>query len=136
MDTEISVSGLLGARTATVEKQRDLPTGATFEFTLEPVTVGFAQDTNEAITAVVVKHGADSTVAAKRRPTGKAQTAILNAMEAGEPGRVWTRDDLRIAAAAAGVDHRNSVRVAIQGLTEHAFITLAVGGYSLPARCT
>lgn len=130
-DTEIAVSGLMGTRTATVEKQRDLPTGATFDFTLEPITVGFAKDTNESITAVVVKHGDESTKAAKRRPTGKAQAAILNAMEAGDAAKVWTRDELRISAAAGGVMHRNSVSHAIDGLITQQFIDITIGGYRL-----
>jgi len=135
VDTEISITGTSGTRTATVVKQRDLPTGATFDFTLEAVTVGFEATTHDSITAVVVKHGEESTIAAKRRPTGTAQIAILNAMEADEAGKVWTRDQIRVAVAAAGITHRNSIRAALDKLIEDKFIIHAVAGYRLNS-CT
>jgi hypothetical protein len=132
VDTEIAVSGLDRTRTATVSKQRDLPSGATFDFTLVPVTIGFDATTRESITAVVVQHGPESTASAKRRPIGKAQLAILNAMEAGEPGRIWTQDDIKLACAAAGVTHRNTRKHALLGLGIAGFIRPTVGGYCLP----
>jgi len=133
VDVEIAVTGVSGTRTASVVKQRDLPTGGTFDFTLDPVTVGFHPVTNETITAIVVKHGDESTVTAKRRPTGKATNAILNGMGAGEADKVWTRDELRIAAAAGGVIHRNSVSDAIARLLKADFIQMELGGYRMTA---
>lgn len=132
VDTEIVVSGVEGTCTATVVKQRDLPTGATFDFTLDPIVVGRDPTTNNNVTTIVVKHGAESTASAKRRPTGKAQIAILAAMEAGEAGRVWTSDDFKPVCAAAGVTHRNTRRDALLGLGTAGFIVLTVGGYRLP----
>ncbi len=132
VDVEIAVTGASGTRTASVVKQRDLPTGGAFDFSLEPVTVGFHPITHETITAIVVKHGDESTVTAKRRPTGKAQLAILNAMEAGEPGRIWTADDIKVACDGAGITHRNTRRAACLALATAHFIVHSVGGYRLP----
>jgi hypothetical protein len=132
VDTEIVVSGVDGTRTATVVKQRDFATGATFDFTLDPIVVGRDPATGDNVTAIAVKHGAESTASAKRRPTGKAQVAILNAMEAGEVGRIWTPDDFKVICAAAGVTHRNTRRDALVGLGTTGFIIQTVGGYRLP----
>ncbi len=132
VDTEIVVSGVDGTRTATVVKQRDFATGATFDFTVDPIVVGRNPATGENVTAIVVKHGAESTASAKRRPTGKAQVAILNAMEVGEVGRIWASDDFKVICAAAGVTHRNTRRDALVGLGTAGFIVPTVGGYRLP----
>ena len=132
VDTEIVVAGVDGTRTATIVKQRDLPTGASFEFTLDPVVVGRDPSSGDDVTAIVVKHGAESTASAKRRPTGKAQLAILNAMEAGESGRIWTADDIKVACDGAGIKHRNTRRDACLAMATAGFITPTVGGYRLP----
>ena len=44
----------MGTRTATVEKQRDRPSGDSFEFTFDPVLVGEDHAAREAIMTVVV----------------------------------------------------------------------------------
>lgn len=129
VDTEIAVTGNMGTRSAEVTKQRDLPTGDVFEFTVTPVTIGRDPDTGDNITGIVATHSASP--AGRRRPTGKAQTAILNAMEAGERGKVWSRDELRVAANGAGIKHRNTIRDAIDRLTETGFLVASVGGHRL-----
>lgn len=126
VDTELAVAGQTGIRTAMVEKQRDLPTGETFGFTLEPVVVG--RDDSGDITTVVV---AEADAKSVRRPAGKAQAAILNAMEAGDKERIWSRDDLKVAANAAGILHRNSIRDAVDKLQADGYVTPCVGGYRL-----
>jgi len=131
VDVEIAVSGMAGIRTATVMKQRDLPIGAAFDFTLEPIGVGFNPITNDTITTVVVVHGEESTASAKRRPTGKARIAIFNVMEHGAEGQIWTRDALQLAAIAGGALHRNTFAQALDGLLEQEFIVPTVGGYVL-----
>jgi RecA-family ATPase len=56
IDTEIQLStGEAGARMARATKQRDLPTGAECEFTLELITLGMDRD-GDPVTSCIVKH--------------------------------------------------------------------------------
>src|SRR5206468_2259133 len=77
VDTEIEVSVKGELRVATVTKQRDLPGGARYGFRLVPVELGRDAD-GDPVTSCVIKHVEDLP-AERRKPTGKNQTALLNA---------------------------------------------------------
>lgn len=79
VDTEIEVSGQDNPRQAKVTKQRDLPSGDTFAFDLEAVTIGQDDETGEAITACVVVHR-DDVPQQRKVPSGRNQQLMLGAI--------------------------------------------------------
>jgi hypothetical protein len=133
VDTEILVEGLEGTRTATVCKQRDMPSGQVYAFTLEPVTVGTDAEDGTAITSCVV--AVTDAPAKQRRVSGKNQEALLAGL------REWQREhnsadlissiDLTAVAKVQGLKARNRKQEAIDGLIRHEYLQPAVGGYRL-----
>jgi len=138
VDTEIEVSGQANPRQAKVTKQRDLPSGDTFAFDLEPVEIGFDDGTGEAITACVVAHRDDVPQAAIV-PKGKAVASILRALRAqqdahGKAGQrgplIWTLEDMRLIGRNLG-QHRNTAREAVDRLVMSGLTVPTIGGHRL-----
>ncbi|MCX7178015.1 MAG: AAA family ATPase [Proteobacteria bacterium] len=76
IDTEIEVAASDGPmKTATVVKQRDLPKGAVFGFTLEAIVIGKNQHGEEVTTCLVQPSDADQAPGQKRTLTGHARKA-------------------------------------------------------------
>jgi hypothetical protein len=79
LDTEIEVSTSGSVHVASVTKQRDLPTGGAYAFTLDVVELG--RDTEDDPITTCVVRPADAPVAARKVPTGKNQAALLAALQ-------------------------------------------------------
>lgn len=127
-DTEILVEGRDGTRTATVTKQRDLPSGQVFAFDLVPVEIGSDED-GQAVSSCVVA-ATDTPPLHRQGPSGKQQIAVLRLMEAeAAAGRpvLTTGDIVRLARERLGIA-KSSARSAVLGLTEARFITPTIGG--------
>jgi hypothetical protein len=77
-DTEIEVTNIDGQRTARVSKQRDLPSGDTFAFTLKTVELGINRRGKAVTSCVVSTEDADTAgaVPSRRRLTGQQQRAL------------------------------------------------------------
>jgi hypothetical protein len=134
VDTEILIEGQSGRRTATVTKQRDLPSGQVFAFELEPQVLGHDED-GDPVTSYLVKHLEEETQALGHRPKTRQQLLILNALEgrqreAGKP-MLWSIEELTPLLKDLGVTHRNSRRAAILGLVEGGFLESIGGCYSI-----
>jgi hypothetical protein len=133
VDTEIAIEGQMGRRTATVLKQRDLPSGQVFAFELEQQMLGHDED-GDPVTSCIVKHLDDAQIA-RSRPKGKQQLAILTALEARqrEAGKalLWTADELAPLMRDLGIKHRNSRRAVLLGLVEAGFLNSTGGCWSL-----
>ncbi len=138
VDTEILIEGQVGRRTATVTKQRDLPSGQLFAFELEQQVLGHDED-GEPVTSCIVRHLEDAQ-AFKQRPKSKQQLLILSALEgrqreAGKP-MMWSMDDLTPLLKDLGIVHRNSRRAAMLGLVEGGFLESLGGCWSIKEGCT
>jgi RecA-family ATPase len=133
VDTEILIEGQAGRRTATVTKQRDLPSGQVFAFELEQQVLGQDED-GDPVTSCIVKH-LDDGQAFKQRPKSKQQLLILNALEARqrEAGKplLWSIEDITPLLKDLGVTHRNSRRAAMLGLVEGGFLESIGGCYAI-----
>jgi hypothetical protein len=133
VDTEILVEGQEGIRTATVTKQRDLPSGQVYGFELVPVEIGTDPEVGTAVSSCVVREA--EAVSKKKRPGGKNQEALLAGL------REWQRThpdidlissiDLTAVAKAQGLKARNRLQEAIKGLSDREFLFPAVGGHRL-----
>lgn len=131
LDTEIVVEGQSGARTVTVTKQRDLAYLDPLQFELDVVNLGTADD-GEPITSCVLRMN-DSVVSVAHKPSGRAQTAILNALEAQHregKASTWTLEEMRALGRHLGF-HRNTSRDAVLALANAGFLIATVGGYRL-----
>jgi hypothetical protein len=132
LDTEIEVTGIDGVRTATVRKQRDLPTGATVSFSLKPVVIGSNPLDGENVSSCVVEY-TDAPASARRAPNGKRQSQLLRLLEnehaAGNA--VWSDSEVRRLARERLGMHRNSAREALLGLHEAGYLRASVGGMTL-----
>jgi RecA-family ATPase len=137
VDTEIEVTGTANPRVITVRKQRDLPSGETFAFDLEPVELGTDKETYDPISACVavyrdeVPKGQDS----GRSPSGKAQRQLLaglrNLQKDAEQALIWTLEDLRAIGRTGGLS-KPTARSVVESLTLSGFLRPSVGGYTLP----
>lgn len=130
LDTEIEVAKTGGLSVATVTKQRDLPIGARYAFTLEVVTLG-ADDEGDAITTCVVR-AADEPQAERKVPTGKNQAALLAALQewtrAHEGARHISSLDLRAIAKSQGINGKRLTET-VEPLQRLGWLTPAVGGF-------
>lgn len=139
VDTEIAIEGQAGRRTATVTKQRDLPSGQLFAFELEQQMLGHDED-GDPVFSCIVKHLEEETQALRRRPKGKQQLLILNALEGrqreAEKPLMWNMEDLAPLLKDLGITHRNSRRAAMLGLVDAGFLKSTGGCYSLKETCT
>jgi hypothetical protein len=132
VDTEILVEGLDGTRTATVCKQRDMPSGQVYAFTLEPVTVGTDAEDGTPITSCVVAV-TDAPATKKRGPTGKQQGAILRLIEAeAKAGRpiLTTGEIIKLSRDRLDIP-KSSARSAVVSLTSGQFLIPTIGGLTL-----
>lgn len=130
LDTEIEVSVRDKVHVATVTKQRDLPSGEQFPFTLQVVELGVDQD-GDPVTSCVVEHLAD-VPRARKQPTGKLQTALLGAL------LEWQREhaaraaititEFRALAAAQGIDRRR-IQSVTDSLVTFGWLETADGGF-------
>jgi AAA domain len=131
VDTEIEVAGSANPRTAVVRKQRDLPSGDTFAFDLDPVELGRDPETGEAVTACVVVHRDDAPVR-RAAPTGRNQQLLLAAIR--ERVRTTGNDviatmELREIAKAQGLADRRRFSEARGGLERDGWLVPCVGGH-------
>jgi RecA-family ATPase len=133
VDTEIAIEGQTGRRTATVLKQRDLPSGQVFAFELEQQMLGHDED-GDPVTSCIVRHLEEEQFA-RVRPKSKQQLAILTALEARqrEAGKtlLWMADELSPLMRDLGTTHRNSRRAALHGLVEAGLLISTGGGWAL-----
>lgn len=138
VDTEIEVTGTVNPRVVTVRKQRDLPSGDTFAFDLEPVDLGTDPETYDSISACVALYRGEvpepepQTV---KGPTGKAQRQLLAGLrnqqkDAGH--RIfWTLEEMRAVGRSGGLTKGTSYK-AVESLALSGFLVATVGGYGLP----
>lgn len=75
-DTEVEISIDAGARSATVQKQRDYQGGEVFEFELSSVEIGFDRDGDPVRTCIVVHSATQATVLKRPKLTPKEQVAL------------------------------------------------------------
>ncbi len=132
VDTEILVEGQEGTRTATVTKQRDLPSGQRYAFDLVPVVIGVDPEDNCPVSSCVVAI-ADAPAQSRRAPTGKQQIAILRLIEAQyRAGKlVLTSGEIkRLARDGLGVA-KTSAQSAVMGLVAGGFLVNTIGGLAL-----
>jgi KaiC/GvpD/RAD55 family RecA-like ATPase len=124
VDTEILVEGLNGPRTATVVKQRDLPSGQVYTFELEPVVIGESED--DPITSCVVRTSNASPTPQRKQPTGKNIAPAWEVLQKVE-GEVITLGDIRKLLTTA-IPNRNRRDEAIQWLQKNGWLTQTIGG--------
>jgi hypothetical protein len=133
LDTELEVTARAdGLRTATVTKQRDLPSGTRFGFRLRVVELGNDTD-GDPVTSCVVQVTEDLPTACKQQPTGKNQNILLAAL------REWKRQhpdrpvistiEFRGIAKAQGLSDRRRLQEAAEKLEKFGWLQPSVGGY-------
>jgi hypothetical protein len=132
IDTEISVEGQSGTRTASVTKQRDLPGDGRFAFELLPVVIGQGEE-GESVTSCTVRY-AD----APAQPKGKA--AGINQQRAVAAVKEWVRTnpeasfitsaDAKELLKAQSLDYRRRHEV-LKFLVDVRVLTPSVGGYTV-----
>lgn len=132
VDTEILVEGLEGTRTATVQKQRDLPSGQRYGFDLVAVEVGTDPEDGAAITSCVV---AVAEAQAQTKPlNGKHPPALLAGL------REWRRahpdqeyihhEDIADICKAQGIARQRKTET-VEKLVEKGYLVSATGGFRL-----
>lgn len=134
LDTEIEVTGNDGVRTAKVTKQRDLPIGATFAFSLKPVVLGVNPETGAEVTSCIVEHVDTPAQSARRTPVSKNQAALLAGLKEfvrGKPGTIITPAELVDIAKGQGVKDRRRLAEAREGLYKQGWIVDSVGGIQI-----
>jgi hypothetical protein len=133
LDTEIEIAMNGDTRVAKVTKQRDLPIGDVFAFTLKPVLIGRNAHTDEPVYSCIAQFQADAPVTLAR-PSGKNQKHLLAELErlSGVPGAIgtWTEGELREVARSLGM-HKNSARDAVHGLRQLGYFVPTIGGAKL-----
>ena len=110
VDTELEVTGTVNPRVVTVRKQRDLPSGDTFAFDLEPVELGKDPETFDPISACVTVYrdqAPPATPETARGPTGKAQRQLLaglrNVQKDAGSDMIWTLEEIRSIGRTGGL---------------------------------
>jgi hypothetical protein len=134
LDTEIEITIKGDIRIATVTKQRDLPSGMQFAFTLKSVELGRDED-GDAVTSCVVE-AVDAPQAphgGRKAPTGKNQRLLLAALQE------WKRQhsdtavvssiDLRDIAKSQGITKKSRLQEAIDPLQTLGWLQPCVGGF-------
>lgn len=133
VDTEIEVSGLDGVRTVKVTKQRDLPTGDTFAFSLKPVPIGQHSVTGEIITACVVEYVNAPPSTATRLAWGKNQLKALTALRewarVNESAALITSLDMAAILKAQGIGRQRRPEV-LNALVNARIISPSTGGHT------
>lgn len=135
VDTEILIEGQEGTRTATVCKQRDMPTGQRYAFDLVPVQVGIDAEDGSAITSCVVAV-TDAPPVTKQAPTGNRQRDVLRLFELEVKGgkSVIPRGEIvKLATSRLGMP-RSSANTAVDSLADRGYIIATVGGMALTER--
>jgi hypothetical protein len=132
VDTEILVEGTEGTRTATVCKQRDLPSGQRYGFNLVAVTIGTDPEDGSPITSCVV---ATAEAQAQRKPlNGKHPPALLAGLREwcrAHPGQEYiAHDDVSAACKAQGIDRKRKTET-INALVDKGYLYPATGGFRL-----
>jgi energy-coupling factor transporter ATP-binding protein EcfA2 len=125
VDTEITVDGLLGLRTATVSKQRELAAGDVFTFDLTPVVL------MRDVSACVITHRPEIGRQAPA-PKGKHQAALLAALKEwrrAHDGRdIISSIDLMAVAKEQGLP-RQRRQECIEALERYGYLAPTVGGH-------
>ena len=121
--------------TVTAGRMKDTESPAPFSMEAKVVETGDVDAKGKPITTLVLIPTDAVAVSATKRPTGKAQKAILTELErrrreeTGAP--VWTINDLRKMALEDLGIYRTSARDAIRTLTETGFLKQTIGGLAL-----
>jgi hypothetical protein len=132
-DTEILVEGLIGQRTATVSKQRDLESCQTMPFELVSVQIGTDPDDGSPITSCTVRHLQDGapTTPAVAQFRGKAQRQIVAALRAraeADGEQIWTLPDLRRLGKEIGLS-KSTAWNAVDALATSPYMQATAFGY-------
>jgi hypothetical protein len=120
--------------TVTAGRMKDTESPAPFSMEGKIVETGDTGKDGKPVTTIVLVPSEVVAVSAPRRPTGKAQKAILTELERRqrEGGlTAWTIDDLRQIATKELEIGRTSARDAIRSLTETGFLKQTIGGLAL-----
>ncbi|MSR08855.1 MAG: AAA family ATPase [Gammaproteobacteria bacterium] len=131
-DTEILVEGLEGTRTASVQKQRDLPSGQRYGFDLVSVEVGIDPEDGAAVTSCIVAV-ADAPPKTLKGPSGPRQKDLLRLMESETKAgnAIIPRGKLaKLATDRLGMP-RSSANTALDQLADRGYIIATVGGMKL-----
>lgn len=130
LDTEIEISVQGDVRVATVTKQRDLPAGRRFAYTLKPIELGLDLE-QEAVTSCVVEP-VDELPNARRQPSGKNQTTLLAALQEWQrqhpDNPVLTTAELREIGKVQELP-RKRLQEAVAGLEKFGWLAPSVGGF-------
>ena len=132
-DTEILVEGVIGPRTATVSKQRDLESGQIMAFELTAVQIGTDPEDGSSITSCVVKHLETQVVEGSpvMQLRGKAQRQFVAAMRERskeEPQRIWSLADLRRVGAEIGLV-KSTARSVVDAIANSPYMQPTSFGY-------
>jgi hypothetical protein len=122
--------------TVTAGRMKDCEPPAPFSLAARVVETGDMGEDGNPVTTLILE--ATATVAAQtrhKRPTGKAQRAILSELERrqrdAEGLAVWTIDEVRMIAKDELDIAKSSARDAIRSLIESGFLKQTVGGLAL-----
>lgn len=133
LDTEVEVAKTAGLSVATVTKQRDLPIGGRYAFTLEVVTLGHDGE-GDPITTCVVRDAEAPADDGRKAPTGKNQAAMLAALQEWQRAHDGATNiaslDYRAIAKAQGISRQRLPEVT-QALVKFGWLREAVGGFTL-----
>jgi KaiC/GvpD/RAD55 family RecA-like ATPase len=131
LDTEIVVSQTGNVRVATVTKQRDLPSGGTYGFTLEVVELGRDAEGDPVTTCVV--RAAETPSPERKVPAGKYVTPLVAALQE------WQRQhpdqahissvEFRAVAKSQNIPSKRLAEV-IESLSKAGWLNAAVGGFT------
>jgi hypothetical protein len=131
-DTEILVEGLEGTRIATVQKQRDLPSGQRYGFDLVVVEVGVDPEDGTAITSCVL--GFAEALSKTKPLNGKYPPALLAGLREwrrAHPDQDYIRhDEVTAICKAQGIDRRRKTET-VAKLQDKNFLLSATGGFRL-----
>jgi hypothetical protein len=130
LDTELEISVQGDVRVASITKQRDLPSGARFAFSLESIELGRDND-GEPVTSCVCRP-VDQPPESRRAPSGKNQTALLAALmewhRAHTDVDVVSSIELQAMAKTQGLA-RKRLQEATEGLQKFGWLVPSVGGF-------
>jgi hypothetical protein len=122
--------------TVTAGRMKDTESPPPFSMEGKEVETGdISEDDGTAITTVVMVPSDVVAVDRPKRPTGKAQLAILRALEqrqfVGDGAPVWTINEIQSMARTELDQSKSTARDAIHRLTEMKFLKPTIGGLAL-----
>jgi hypothetical protein len=116
-------------------RMKDTESPAPFSMQAKIIDTGELDSKGKSITTLILEPTEAAIIKKPKRPTGKAQKAILSALEArqrdGSGLPVWTIDEIRQLSKDELDINRTSARDAIGKLIEAGFLKQTIGGLSL-----